>query len=245
MKAEILIYDVIGSSFWMGGVSAKSFAEQLKALGDFDSLDVRINSPGGVVDEAVAIYSLIRDTGKPVTCYIDGLAASAASVVALAGDERVMAFNASYMIHDPYGGAMGTAETLRKEAEVLDHYKGVIRDTYVARSNLKDEQVAKMMADETWLNATDAMKHGFVTSITKAEPGKGDDADEDDPPKKALAWDARVLAAFNQRVYRRAPQSVIQQFSQARLDRARKRHLAHSVKVARLASLAGRRARQA
>jgi len=126
--AEVVIYDEIGAY----GVSAKGFLAELAALPDATPLTLRLNSPGGSVFDAVAIYNaLLRHSGT-VTVWIDGIAASAASYIAMAGDEVVMPENAFLMIHDPAGVVMGTAIDMRAMAEALDKIKGSLLQGYAS-----------------------------------------------------------------------------------------------------------------
>ena len=128
--AEVLIYDEIGAY----GVSAKGFLAELGALPDGVPIDLRLNSPGGSVFDAVAIYNALQRHDGTITAWIDGVAASAASYVAMAGDEIVMPENAFLMIHDPSGLVMGTAEDMRAMAEALDKVKGSLVSGYAAKS---------------------------------------------------------------------------------------------------------------
>ncbi|WP_183073599.1 head maturation protease, ClpP-related, partial [Roseinatronobacter ekhonensis] len=114
--AEVLIYDEIGAY----GVSAKGFLAELGALPDETAIDLRLNSPGGSVFDAVAIHNALSRHAGSVTVWIDGIAASAASYIAMAGDEIVMPENAFLMIHDPSGLVMGTAADMREMAGTLD-----------------------------------------------------------------------------------------------------------------------------
>lgn len=166
---ELLIYDRIGEDFWGDGVSPKQFAKDLKDLGDIDELDVRINSAGGYVTDAAAIYNQIHQHKATVTVYIDGMALSAASVIAMAGDEIRMAENAIVMIHDPRGIAMGDAKEMRKHADVLDTMRDTIASTYIARTGQSREDINQMMADETWMDAEEAKEKGFVDTVIEAK----------------------------------------------------------------------------
>jgi ATP-dependent protease ClpP protease subunit len=162
--AEVVIYDEIGAY----GVSAKGFLAELGALPDATPLALRLNSPGGSVFDAVAIYNaLLRHSGR-VTVWIDGIAASAASYIAMAGDEIVMPENAFLMIHDPAGMVMGTAIDMRAMAEALDKIKGSLLQGYAAKSGRSQEEIAPLMVAETWLDARDALDFGFADRI--AEP---------------------------------------------------------------------------
>jgi len=137
----------------------------ISALPDATPLALRINSPGGSVFDAVAIYNAIKRHSGAVTVWIDGIAASAASYIAMAGDEVVMPENAFLMIHDPSGIVMGTAEDMRAMAEALDKMKGSLLQGYVAKSGRPPEEIALLMAAETWLDAKDALDFGFVDRI--------------------------------------------------------------------------------
>ena len=162
--AEVVIYDEIGAY----GVSAKGFLAELSALPDATPLALRLNSPGGSVFDAVAIYNAIKRHSGTVTVWIDGIAASAASYIAMAGDEIVMPENAFLMIHDPAGVVMGTAIDMRAMAEALDKIKGSLLQGYAAKSGRPQEEIAPLMAAETWLDAKDALDLGFADRI--AEP---------------------------------------------------------------------------
>ena len=162
--AEVVIYDEIGAY----GVSAKGFLAELGALPDATPIALRINSPGGSVFDAVAIYNALQRHSGTVTVWIDGIAASAASYIAMAGDEIVMPENAFLMIHDPAGVVMGTAIDMRAMAEALDKIKGSLLQGYAAKSGRPQEEIAPLMAAETWLDAKDALDLGFADRI--AEP---------------------------------------------------------------------------
>ncbi|WP_294981644.1 head maturation protease, ClpP-related [uncultured Microbacterium sp.] len=171
--AEVLIYEQIGESFWGGGVSAKQFAEDFAAI-TAPNINVRINSPGGSVFDGQAIFNAIDRHPSKVTTHIDGLAASIASVIALAGDEVVMASNALYMIHDPWAAAVGDASEMRKTADLLDKIAGQLVDTYAAKSGQDPADIAEAMHAETWYTAAEALDLGLIDRIageTSEEPG--------------------------------------------------------------------------
>ena len=159
--AEVAIYDEIGAH----GVTAKGFLAELGALPAGTPVDLRLNSPGGSVFDAVAIHNALKRHDGPVTVWIDGIAASAASYVAMAGDEIVMPENAFLMIHDPAGLVMGTAEDMRAMAEELDKVKGSLVAGYAAKSGRAPEEVSALMAAETWFDAADAVAQGFADRI--------------------------------------------------------------------------------
>jgi ATP-dependent Clp endopeptidase proteolytic subunit ClpP len=165
-KAEIWIYEYIGEDFWTGGVTAKNFQKDLDAI-KAKQIDLHINSPGGDVFDGVTIYNLLKQHPANVTTYIDGLAASIASVVALAGDKVYMAENALYMIHNPWGFAMGDANDMRKTADVLDKVRGSMMTTYVSASGKTEEEIIPLLDAETWMDAEEAKEFGFVDEITE------------------------------------------------------------------------------
>ena len=159
-EAEVSIYDEIG----FGGVTAKSFLSELKKLSG-QRVHLRINSVGGSVVEGAAIYNALRRHKGGLVVHIDALAASMASVIAMAGDETLIADNALVMIHNPWGMTMGDADELRKEADILDKLKATLVNAYVRKTGMEAEQVAQMMDDETWLDATEAVALGFADAI--------------------------------------------------------------------------------
>lgn len=170
-EAEIWIYEDIGSG-WFGGLSAKQFAKDIKEAGDLDSIILRINSPGGEVFDGIAIYNILRTHKASVTTYIDGLAASIASVIAMAADagKLFMADNAIMMIHNAWTFAAGDANGFRKMAEDLDKINTSIIKSYVNRASISEEEIRVMMDAETWMNADEALSNGFIDDIIDALP---------------------------------------------------------------------------
>lgn len=166
--AEVLLYDQIGEDPFFGdGVSAKTFREQIKSV-KAKTINLRINSPGGMVTEAAAMMAALDAFKGRVEVDIDGLAASAASVVAMAGDEIRMASNALMMIHDPIWAVFGNAEAMRSAAETLDKVKSTILDSYARHAKVSRDKLAEMMAAETWLTGAEAIDAGLVHSLTDA-----------------------------------------------------------------------------
>lgn len=163
---EILIYDEIGPEFW-GLVSAKSFLAELDRVPADEQVTVRVNSPGGDMSEAGAIYNAIARRGG-VTITIDALAASAASYLAMAGAKIQMSANAMMMIHEPWTIAIGNAEAIRSTAEVLDKFTGIAADIYAKRSGQELAAVKEMLAAETWMTAEEALAKGFADEVLPA-----------------------------------------------------------------------------
>jgi len=172
-RGEIYIYDDIGEG-WVGGLTAKAFSDMMRALGDASALDIYINSPGGSVFEGVAIYNQIKRFNGEKIIHIDGIAASIASVIAMAGDEIRIASNGMMMIHDPWGVVIGTAKEMRKTADSIDKIRDTITGTYVAKTGHDAKKVEDWMAEETWLNAEEAVKFGFADKITEEKNVKAE-----------------------------------------------------------------------
>ena len=163
--AEISIYDEIG--FW--GVSAASFAQDLKDCGNnLKQINLHIHSPGGDVFDGIAIYNLLKNHPANVTVYIDGLAASMASVIAMAGHEVIMPENAMMMIHKPWGIQGGDAEDMRKYADLLDKVENTLIPAYANKTGKTPEELAEMLSAETWLNGKECVEQGFADKL--AEP---------------------------------------------------------------------------
>lgn len=165
--AEISIYEQIGASFFEDGVTAKSFERDLRALGDVTQINLSINSPGGSVFEGNAIYNMLSFHKARVVVTINGLAASIASVVAMAGDEIIMPENSMMMIHNPWSRVTGNADELRKQADVMDKIKESIMTAYEAKTGQSREKIADMMNAETWMTAQEAKDLGFASVISK------------------------------------------------------------------------------
>lgn len=167
-EPELLLYGPISETSWLGDeVTPKQFAEDLKALGNISNLTVRINSAGGDVFAANAIYTMLKDHPANVTVKIDGAALSAATVVAMAGDIIKAPANALLMIHNPLLVLFGyySAEELEKMSEVLDTVKESIINAYVAKTKRDRKELSKMMDRETWMTAEEAKAEGFVDEI--------------------------------------------------------------------------------
>jgi len=162
-EAEVFLYEEIG--FW--GVNAKQFADDIKAI-DAEVINLHINSPGGSVFDGTTIFNLLRQHDAKIVAHIDGLAASIASIIALAGDEVRMAQNAFMMIHDPWTLSMGDAVQLRKDAALLDKIGGMLVQTYAGVTHKDDKIIRDWMKAETWFNADEALEAGLVTSVVEA-----------------------------------------------------------------------------
>lgn len=160
-ETEISIFDEIG----MYGVSAKQFISDLQSIPATDRIVLKIHSPGGEVFDGNAIFNALQRRGN-VEVQIEGLAASMATVISLAGMPVKMAANGFYMIHNPWGVAMGDAAELRDQAQLLDKIRSNMVGAYAAKSGQSAEQIQAWMDSETWFTAEEALSAGFVDEIT-------------------------------------------------------------------------------
>ena len=184
-------------------MTPKQFREELYA--EDGDVTIWINSPGGNVFAAAEVYTMIRDYPGAVTVKIDAIAASAASVVAMAGDRVLVSPVAMLMLHDPMTIAMGNARAMEKAITTLNEVKESILNAYVAKTGLSRSKVAKLMSDETWLNAKKAVELGFADEImfadkkteTEPDPEEQEDGDsdgDDDTPEEEKNGAVHLLA---------------------------------------------------
>lgn len=157
---EILLYDEIGYF----GVTAEDFRRELATVGT-PEITLRINSPGGEIFDSIAIYNALREHPARVTTRIDGIAASMASVIALAGETVEIADNAFMMVHNPWSIVIGNAEDMRKEADILEKLGGSLVSAYVEKTGKDEAEVRALMDAETWLNADEAVAAGLADTV--------------------------------------------------------------------------------
>lgn len=195
---ELLIYGPISDETWWGDeVTPKQFKEDLDKLGDIDTLNIYINSPGGDVFAGQAIYSILSRHKAQKVVYIDGLAASIASIIAMAGDKIIMPKNAMMMIHNPWTIAMGNAQDFRKLADDLDKIRESLIAAYQNKSNLDKEKIIELMNAETWFTADEALKHSLIDEIEEAK-------------KLAANIDNDFVKLF-EKFYKNAPESLFKE----------------------------------
>lgn len=170
-SATITIYGDICSWAWeeFGEMSAQILSKQLEALGDVNEINVYINSYGGEVAEGLAIYNALRRHKAKVRTFCDGFACSIASVIFMAGDERIMNEASLLMIHNAWTWASGNAAELRKQAEDLDKITQASVEAYKAHSSLKEAEIKALMDAETWILPSEALEYGFATYVEKTE----------------------------------------------------------------------------
>jgi ATP-dependent Clp protease protease subunit len=204
---ELFLYDEIG--FW--GIQASTFVRDLKSI-DAETIHLRINSPGGSVFDGVAIANAIREHKATVIVHVDALAASIASVIALAGDEVHMADNAFLMIHNAWTGVVGNADDLRKTADILDKVddSAIVR-TYMNKTGADEAQVREWMKDETWFTAEEALAEGFIDVV---------DAQSDTQASFDLSVFAHAPAALARREAPPVPKDLERALRDAGLSRA-------------------------
>ena len=178
---SISIFDVIGADYWGDGVTASRIAGALRSLNGAD-VTVNINSPGGDMFEGLAIYNLLREYEGRVTVKVLGLAASAASVIAMAGDDVQIGRGAFLMIHNCWVYAMGNRHDLAQIAADMEPFDNAMSDIYQARSGLDADTIGKMMDGETYIGGSEAVAKGFADSLLSAD----EIADDDDSPAAAL-----------------------------------------------------------
>lgn len=170
--ADIYIFGDITSWEWLeSDVSSYTLARELQSLQNVDHIRVFINSYGGEVAEATAIYNQLRDNPAKVTTICNGFACSAASVIFMAGDERLMNRASRLMIHNAMTGARGNAAQLRKAAEDLESINELSITAYMDKVNISREKLQELMDNETWIKPEDAVEMAFATGIVEDEGG--------------------------------------------------------------------------
>jgi ATP-dependent Clp protease protease subunit len=183
-------------SFWGDEITPAMFREDLEA--EEGDVTVWINSPGGNVFAAAEIYTMLKDYAGAVTVRIASLAASAASVIAMAGDKVQMSPTALLMIHDPSTIAMGNAKDMEKAIETLNEVKESIINAYIAKTGLRHNKVAELMESETWMNAKKALDLGFCDEILyegkTPEPAQEPDGDPEEPDKDVPVLEAQLYS---------------------------------------------------
>lgn len=161
----ISIYDVIGEDVWTGGgVTAKRISAALRSIGQ-NEVTVKINSPGGDMFEGIAIYNLLRAHPAKVTVDVLGWAASAASIIAMAGDEIRMGLGTFMMVHNAWGMVIGNRHDMRETADLFDGFDSAIAGIYEARTGMKRADIEKLMDAETFMGPSEAVTNGFADAV--------------------------------------------------------------------------------
>lgn len=194
-RAEVYLYGQIGESWFGDGISAKRFADDLKAVPNVKTIDVRINSEGGDVFDGKAIYTLLLQHKANVVVWVDGLAASAASFIAMAGNEINISEGGFMMVHNAWTVAAGNSEDLRRTADLLESVSTSIRDTYTARTKRSTDEVQNWMDAETWFTGAQAVEFGFADKMVEnlkaaasvRDPGRFKNCPTELYPRRAAA----------------------------------------------------------
>lgn len=186
-KGRVEVYGAIGGGFWSDGISAKQFAKAVKDLGDVETIEVYINSEGGSVTEGRDMYNTLVQHKATVEVEIGGLAASAATFLAMAGDTIRINEGALFMIHNASLITWGDARAHEASAKLLHTVNDIIIDTYMARTGIARSRLVDWMNDETWFSGKEAVDHGFATDLI---PNKTGDAENTSKLENALKFAA-------------------------------------------------------
>ena len=166
-NADLYIFgDIVEESFLDSEISPNSIISQLEGL-ECENLNVYINSYGGSVSAGLAIYNQLKRHKAKVTTYCEGFACSIASVIFMAGDDRVMNSGSMLMIHNPWTVTAGNSKDLRKEADALDKIAQASINIYMEKFNLSEEDLKELLDNETWLTPQEALDYGLATAIVK------------------------------------------------------------------------------
>lgn len=169
-EADITIFGDITPWPWLeSDVSSYNLSRQISGL-DVDTINVHLSSYGGEVAEGLAIYNSLKQHKAKIRTYCDGFACSIASVIFMAGDERIMSNASLLMVHNPWTYTEGNAQELRKIADDLDKMSQASVNAYLEHVNLKEEEVKQLLDDETWLTPQEALDYGFATAVTGVQP---------------------------------------------------------------------------
>lgn len=166
-RPTIYIYDEIGNSYYYPAVGAKDIIARLEEIGQVPDIDVRINSPGGDVFEGDAIYNALTRHPAKIHVHIDGLAASAASYIAMAGDTITIAENGFFMVHEAWTFGVGNKRALGKTIEILSKIDEVIAKIYAARTGKTMEEATAWMVEETWFDAAQSVEAKLADSVSQ------------------------------------------------------------------------------
>ncbi|MGG3673813.1 head maturation protease, ClpP-related [Bacillus nitratireducens] len=203
-EADLYMYGSISAYSWYDGISSSKVREQLKNI-TAKTINVHINSGGGDVFESIAISNLLKNHSANIVIHIDGLAASGASVIAMAADKIVMPKNTMMMIHKAWTYAAGNAEGLRKVADRLDKIDTAVTESYTSRFVGEKSELETLLAEETWLTAEECQTFGFCDEISDEivipEDDENDDDEELEPAKAKILnkYKASVQVQDNQK----------------------------------------------
>lgn len=201
-ETELVLYGEIGYDWWSdSGLTAKTVTDFLAKLPNGTTeISVRINSPGGDVFEGVAMYNALINSGLKVNVSIDALAASIATVIAMAGDHIKMAGNGQFMIHKAWTVAAGNADDMRSTADLLDSIdSGSIASTFQARTGMHEADILEMMKAETWMDAKKALDNKFINEIAELKKPAPAPAPDTEADAKAKAEQESAITILRQK----------------------------------------------
>jgi ATP-dependent protease ClpP protease subunit len=207
--ATIDIFDTIGSDWFGDGFTAKRMSAALRSIGEENDVLVNINSPGGDVFEAASIYNLLAQHKGHVTVNIIGLAASAASVIAMAGDTVKISKIGFLMIHNSWSVVMGNKDDLREAADILEKFDVSILATYASKVSIEESKIKKMMKEETWVSADEALEFGFVDEVIDVKTKK-DETKSEEKQVKAQAKRKIEMALAREGFSRKEREDIFQ-----------------------------------
>jgi len=202
----ITMFDIIGEDFWTGGgITAKKVESQLRAIGD-RPVDVQINSPGGDMFEGIAIFNVLREHSQEITVKVMGMAASAASIIAMAGDKVEIGAASFIMIHNCWVVAVGNRHDMAETAAWLEPFDQAMADVYAARTGASPKDIAKWMDAETYMSGSLAIERGFADALLSADQLKTDEKTKADDRSinEVRAMELTLLAAGHSRTEARA-----------------------------------------
>jgi len=189
IDGEIVLHGTVGEGFFADGFTARDVIEALAEVGRSKDVTVRLNSGGGIATEGVAIFNALESHRGNVNVVVDGVAASAASIIAMAGDTIVMKTGASMMVHDPAAFTMGNSDDHAKSIEALEMLASSMADIYAERSGRKPDEIREEMKAETWMTAKEAVAKGYADKIEKSR--------------------SKEPTAFDYRLYQHAPERMV------------------------------------
>ena len=202
----ITMFDSIGENYWTGGgITAKKVASQLRAIGE-RPVEVQINSPGGDVFEGIAIYNVLREHPQAITVKVMGMAASAASIIAMAGDTIEIGAASFIMIHNTWVVAAGNRHDMREVGDWLEPFDQALVDVYAARTGQEPKAIAKWMDDETFMSGSLAIERGFADALLPADKMKVEESTkaEDVRINELRAMELTLVSAGKSRTDARA-----------------------------------------
>ncbi|MCE6073395.1 Clp protease ClpP [Agrobacterium vitis] len=201
VNGELVLYGFVGENYWGDGFTARDVVDALMEHGRDEPITVRINSGGGYVDDGIAIFNALTAHKGQVTVVVDSMAASSASIIAMAGDERIMRTGSMMMIHDPSGAVWGTAADMEKYAKVMEKHAENLASIYAEVTGEDASDIREDMKSELWMTAEEAVERSFATSLEKKK--------------------AKAAAAHDYSVYAHAPERLVALSTQKNWTRSR------------------------